>query len=232
MSNPRGKTPQPKKVVQPKRPVAKPEPLYPLIGINRVNFRKAASALSDYLTTTYGPEVSITKYEKILIEIKDRRDLQGRVHIQDHGLDLLRDYNIHKALMIEEQNAFRRSFALTPVQTITVATSVAELFGGQGGANVNINANLPQNYNNNNLGGVNNNNNANSGNYPLSGPSNLFTRGVDFTTNASHTPNHSQSGGQGVNFCNTPPTSQSTSHSRVASRDPTGVHRSSFTKNT
>lgn len=116
-------------------PVKKPGPLFHLIGKNRVAFIHAARRLSGVLERDYGPEVSISKFEKILGEVKGRSDLAEVIYLPQQTMDLYKVYLEAKSSMIEEQNLLRSSLA-TPVVNVEQSFDVATFLGGKDGAAV------------------------------------------------------------------------------------------------
>jgi len=108
-------------------PVKKPEPLFHLMGKKRVTFVGVARELSEVLLDTYGEEMSISKFERILLELKGQETLKDKIYILDSLLSLHTKYLVAKKDMIEEQNLFKSSFSTKPVETVA-ATNVAELF--------------------------------------------------------------------------------------------------------
>jgi hypothetical protein len=106
----------------------KPEPLLHLMGVNRVKFLAFARQLSEVLHLTYGDEMSITKFGRILLELKGQKSLKDMVYLDQKTLDLYGSYLEAKNLMIEEQNRFRSSFS-TPTLETQVSLSKTDLFG-------------------------------------------------------------------------------------------------------
>jgi hypothetical protein len=111
------------KPIQAKMPV----PLYHLIGKEKVAFVELASQLSGILRLTYGDEVTITKFGRILLELRGRNDLKGMVYLEQKTLTLFHAYEKQKQKMIEEQNLFKTSISTPPVQTF-IAPKVDEIF--------------------------------------------------------------------------------------------------------
>jgi hypothetical protein len=108
----------------------KPVPLYHFIGKEKVAFIKLARQLSGVLDSTYGGEVTITKFGRILIELQGRKDLEDMVFLEQNTLDLFHAYEKQKQKMIEEQNLFKSSFSTPPVQTVT-AVEVSGIFNAE-----------------------------------------------------------------------------------------------------
>jgi hypothetical protein len=117
------KTAQGAKTIQAKNPV----PLYHLIGKEKVAFVRQASELSGVLRLTYGDEITITKFGRILLELQGRNDLKELIYLEQSTLDLFHEYEKQKQKMIEEQNLFKSSFSTPPVQTV-VALKVDDVF--------------------------------------------------------------------------------------------------------
>lgn len=124
-------TPQGARVAK-KQPPKRPEPLYPLMGKQRVVFRDYARNLSEYLANIYGPEMSINRFDKTLAELRGRSDLRDKLFLEEKAITGLKEYHEKKRLMIEEQNMFRQSFSLNPTTTNVAVSSVDEVFGVQG----------------------------------------------------------------------------------------------------
>lgn len=134
---PKGKAPPVGKAptrLQPSVPKTAPpkrsEPLYPLLGVKRVAFKKAAQALSNYLSEHYGAEVTISCFSRALVEIRGRADLKGKIFLEDEGVALHKAYEAAKVEMIEEQQQFRQSYALVPVQTQALPDTADDIFSG------------------------------------------------------------------------------------------------------
>jgi len=120
------KTPKGDKPVQAK----KPEPLFHLIGRKRVAFIEAARALSEDLHLVYGDEMSITKFGRILVELRGQNDLQGMVYLEQKLLDMFLLYEKTKEEMIEEQNLFKTSYS-TPSIQMTFPEKVEDIFNAE-----------------------------------------------------------------------------------------------------
>jgi hypothetical protein len=129
----------------------KPEPLYHLIGKERVKFIKLARQFSEDLRHLYGDEMSITKFGRILVELKGQKALDDLIHLDQSMLDQFHAYQLAKRAMIEEQNSFKSSFStpliesdlplekerLLSAETRPIADNTATLqpfLGGTGGA--------------------------------------------------------------------------------------------------
>jgi hypothetical protein len=95
----------------------KPEPLFHLIGTKRVAFVKAARVLSEDLRLTYGDEMTITKFGRILLELRGQKNLQDMVYLEQKLLNMYHFYTKCKNDMIEEQNLFKSSFSTPSIQT-------------------------------------------------------------------------------------------------------------------
>jgi hypothetical protein len=98
--------------------VKKPEPLYPLIGTKRVAFIKQARVLSEVLRLTYGDEMTITKFGRILVELQGQKALQGMVYLEQETLEKFHAYQKCKLEMIEEQSSFKSSFSTPSLGTV------------------------------------------------------------------------------------------------------------------
>jgi hypothetical protein len=108
----------------------KPEPLYPLIGTKRVAFLKVARALSEVLHLTYGDEMSITKFGRILVELRGQNSLRGLVFLEQKTLDMFLAYEKSKQEMIEEQNLFRSSYS-TPSVRVPIPDKISNIFDAE-----------------------------------------------------------------------------------------------------
>jgi hypothetical protein len=97
--------------------VKKPEPLFHLVGTKRVAFIRAARVLSEDLRLTYGDEMSITKFGRILLELRGQKNLQDMVYLEQKLLDSYHFYMKCKNDMIEEQNLFKSSFSTPSIKT-------------------------------------------------------------------------------------------------------------------
>lgn len=127
---PAGKAPTRQTSAPKTAPPKRTEPLYPLLGVKRVAFKKAAQALSNYLLETYGTEVTISYFTRALVEIRGRQDLKGKIFLEDTGVALHKAYEAAKVEMIEEQQMFRQSYALMPVQTQALPDTADDIFSG------------------------------------------------------------------------------------------------------
>jgi hypothetical protein len=132
LNSPKAKAKKPLQVV--KKPpgvkpiqAKKPEPLYPLLGKKRVNFIQVARALSEDLHLTYGDEMSITKFSRILVELQGQKALQDMVYLEQSLLDKFLAYQKAKQEMIEEQNLFRSSYS-TPSVGVVIPDKVSTIF--------------------------------------------------------------------------------------------------------
>lgn len=103
-------------------------PLYPLLGVKRVAFKQAAALLSQDLISKYGEEVTITKFEHILLEIRGRSDLRDKIYLEEYTLNLHKNYILAKAEMIEEQNMFAQSFHVIPRTAQLAVDNLDDLF--------------------------------------------------------------------------------------------------------
>jgi hypothetical protein len=108
----------------------KPEPLFHLIGTKRVAFIKAARVLSEDLRLTYGDEITITKFGRILLELRGQKSLQDMVYLEQKLLDEYHDYIVCKNDMIEEQNLFKSSFS-TPSIRMAIPDKVVDIFDAE-----------------------------------------------------------------------------------------------------
>lgn len=117
----------PKKANLPRRGVNQ-ESLIPEIGIKRVAFIRAARALDNALKEAYGDSMTITKFEKILNEVRGRQDLKDRVYLTDELLRLHHAYNHANGERQEELVAFRQTLQLTPVASTVSVQRVDDLF--------------------------------------------------------------------------------------------------------
>lgn len=104
------------------------EILFPLVGRKRVAFIKAANELDSALKGTYGSEMTISKFERILIEVRGRSDLKDKLFLEDSMMKLHHAYAKAKAESMDELVAFRQSFSPSPVVTLPEITSVDDLF--------------------------------------------------------------------------------------------------------
>lgn len=112
----------------PPQPRPRQEILFPLVGKKRVAFIKVAQELDDFLKKTYGSEMTISKFEKILIEIRGRSELRDKLFLEDSALKLHSRYISAKAESMDELASFRQSFSPTPVTIVPDVTSVDDLF--------------------------------------------------------------------------------------------------------
>jgi hypothetical protein len=95
-----------------------------------VHFIKLAREFSEDLHLLYGDEMSITKFGRILLELKGQKTLKDLVHLDDIVLQKHLAYNKAKKEMIEEQNLFRSSFSAQPVE-LTELETVQDLFDAE-----------------------------------------------------------------------------------------------------
>jgi hypothetical protein len=105
----------------------KPEPLYHLIGKKRVEFIKLARQFAEDLHHLYGDEMTITKFGRILVELRGQIALSAVVHLDQSLLDQYHAYAIAKREMIEEQNSFKSSYS-TPLIEPDIPLSMEGLF--------------------------------------------------------------------------------------------------------
>jgi hypothetical protein len=105
----------------------KPEPLYHLIGKKRVAFLEVARVLAGDLHLTYGDEMSINKFGRILMELKGQTGLKELVYLEQKTLELFHKYEQMKQEMIEEQNAFRTSFSTSSLMA-DIPQKVIDIF--------------------------------------------------------------------------------------------------------
>lgn len=104
------------------------EILFPLVGKKRVAFIKAARELDDALKGTYGSDMTISKFERILNEVRGRSDLKDKLFLEDSMMLLHHAYAKAKAESMDELVAFRQSFSPSPVISLPEITSVDDLF--------------------------------------------------------------------------------------------------------
>lgn len=112
--------------VQTNRP--RQEFLFPLVGKKRVAFIKAAKELDDALKGTYGSEMTISKFERILNEVRGRSDLKDKLFLEDSMMLLHHAFAKAKAESMDELVAFRQAFSPSPVISLPEITSVDDLF--------------------------------------------------------------------------------------------------------
>lgn len=104
------------------------ESLFPLIGKKRVAFLQSAEKLDKLLKGTYGSEMTITKFEKILVEIKGRPELKDKLHLEDETLVAHCQYVDSKREANEELALFRQAFRAPPVPSVPEVSKVEDLF--------------------------------------------------------------------------------------------------------
>lgn len=107
--------------------VKKPEPLYHLLGKERVKFIASARALSEVLHRTYGDEMSITKFSRILVELQGQTALSHLIDLDEKILALFSAYVDSKHKMIEEQKLFKSSYSTPPLE-VAVPLTKQQLF--------------------------------------------------------------------------------------------------------
>jgi hypothetical protein len=105
----------------------KSEPQFHLCGKKRVAFIEAARSLAEDLRLTYGGEMSINKFGRILVELKGQNSLRDMVYLEQSMLDKFHSYEKSKSEMIEEQNLFRSSFS-TPSFGMNIPEKVDSIF--------------------------------------------------------------------------------------------------------
>jgi hypothetical protein len=131
---PKGKEKKPSLVAKkpPTKPIQakKPEPLYHLLGKERVKFIGLARKFAEVLRLTYGDEMSINKFSRILVELQGQKSLSELIHLDQAMLDMFCAYNDAKHKMIDEQNSFKSSYSTPPLK-IVVPSSKEELFGAE-----------------------------------------------------------------------------------------------------
>lgn len=98
------------------------------MGLAKVAFKRCADNFACGLKSVYGDNFTIALFERALRELAGRADLGEVVFLPPDILQKHSEYVCRKAAMIEEQNKFRQSFSLQPVEIQVVATSTDELF--------------------------------------------------------------------------------------------------------
>jgi hypothetical protein len=106
----------------------KSPPAYLLMGRKRVEFIGSARALSLVLSETYGSEMSISKFERALVELRAKKALKDKVFLTDALLQLHSAYVCAKSAMVDEQNLLRSTFSTVHVESSVDVLSVEELF--------------------------------------------------------------------------------------------------------
>lgn len=104
------------------------ELLFPEIGLEKYHFIQAARAFDNALKAEYGDQMTITRFEKILLEIQGRSELRPRLRLTDEMMALRHAYVEANRRRMEEALAFRQSLSLTPVVANLDATRVDDLF--------------------------------------------------------------------------------------------------------
>lgn len=107
---------------------SKQEMLYPLIGKARVAFIKAARKLDELLKEEYGQEMTISRFEKILVEIRGHPELKDKLALDDNTLQHFATYVEAKQRSVDELAMFRQSYHTTPVQCVQGITKIDDLF--------------------------------------------------------------------------------------------------------
>lgn len=97
-------------------------PSWTIMGKSSVRFVAAARSLSEHLHRTYGEEISISKFEKALIELRSKPELKDKIHLTDETLRLHVEYISSKKAKIEEQNLFKTTFSGIPVESHEIRT--------------------------------------------------------------------------------------------------------------
>lgn len=113
-SKPGGRKTAPPHPVGNRQP-SKAGPAWHLLGVKRVGFLAIAKALAGTLTEVYGKEMSISKFEKALSELKGHEELRDKVHIDDGILEMHAKYVLAKKEMVDEQNLFRSTSTTAPL---------------------------------------------------------------------------------------------------------------------
>lgn len=72
--------------------------------------------------------MTISKFEKILVEIRGRADLRDKLYLEDEAIKLHQAYNAAKAASLDELVTFRQTYSTTPVTVAPDVTSVDDLF--------------------------------------------------------------------------------------------------------
>jgi hypothetical protein len=117
-----------------KRPDLPGQPSYLLMGRARVRFLSDASALSKVLHETYGPEFSISKFERALVELKGKSTLRDKIHLPDEFLALHSTYLCSKVAMLEETSSLKKTFLTAPIETSVIKTADDLFADPKGGA--------------------------------------------------------------------------------------------------
>lgn len=142
---PQRKAPMPKKAVNPPRPkgnIPRPVgnaprgptnsgpggPIFSAVGKQRVAFVKAARDFDEYLKRVYGSNMTITQFERILIEVKGRADLRPMLYIEPEAIKLHVEYCTAKKRSEEEEATFRQTYATPSVAIAADIASVDDLF--------------------------------------------------------------------------------------------------------
>lgn len=120
--------PVPKAQASSAAPRPRQEPLYPLVGKKKVEFNLLASSLDHELKRLYGQEMTISKFEKILIEVRGRADLKDKLYLTDEILKSHKDFVAARTAYQLEAADFRATYATTPVTVVPDVSSVDDLF--------------------------------------------------------------------------------------------------------
>jgi hypothetical protein len=93
-------------------------PVWAFFTHKSVEFNKLARDLSDRLHAIYGPEVTISQFEKLVTEFPTlSKEQQGLVHLDRGLLDALRVYRNAKDAKDTERRSFRSDLPLKDITT-------------------------------------------------------------------------------------------------------------------
>ncbi|MBE7956487.1 hypothetical protein ILP86_19460 [Microbacterium sp. R1] len=140
------KAPAPKKVPAPPKPKGsndprlkgynpkstKPSghggPSFSAVGKQRVAFIQAARCFDEYLKRVYGSNMTISQFERILLEVRGRPELRPMLFIEPEAIKLHVEYCAAKKRSEEEEATFKQTFATPSVAIAADITSIEDLF--------------------------------------------------------------------------------------------------------
>lgn len=71
--------------------------------------------------------MTISKFERILVEVRGRSDLKGKIEIPQSAFEALGKYETAKKESLDELSAFRQAYSITAAVTVPEVTSLDDL---------------------------------------------------------------------------------------------------------
>lgn len=102
-----------------------------LISKKKVDFISKRNSLQKYLENTYGTEVTISKFEQILIDIHGKAQVIDYLYISDEVFSLLSEYRNSLNSLNEERESLKKTFVLNGEVKPSPPQSLAELLSSK-----------------------------------------------------------------------------------------------------